>query len=124
MNRPGSILAALLAPALLAGCAQLSNVLDDVKPGMGRREAIASVDGSPHSYRKNSTEYLVYRFGISFSSLYSDHPWTLYFVRLVDGVVVEKGVLGKVEEKALREIDPKFEREKLEARSAPGTPGA
>ena len=120
---------AVLAPALLllaslGGCAHLSNVLSDVKPGMDRREAIAHVDASPHSYRKDSTEYLVYQFGVSFSSLYSDHPWTLYFVKLAEGQVVDKGVLGSAEEKALHEIDPQFDREKLEARSGAGTPGS
>jgi hypothetical protein len=124
MRWPVSILAALLGPVLLAGCAQLSNVLSDVKPGMDRREALANVDASPRSFRKDCTEYLVYRFGVSFSSLYSDHPWTLYFVKLVDGRVVQKGVLGAAEEQALREIDPHFDRERLEARSGVDPAGA
>ena len=122
MNRFGSLVAVLFGQALLAGCAHLSNVLDDVEPGMDRREAIANVDASPHSYARGSVEYLVYRFGVSFSSLYSDHPWTLYFVELVDGKVVDKGVLGSAEEQAIRAIDPQFDREALEARRSAPTP--
>jgi len=124
MRHCALVATAILALVPLSACAHLSNVLSDVKPGMDRREAIASVDAKPRSYVRGSTEYLVYRFGVSFGSLYSDHPWTLYFVKLAEGQVVDKGVLGSAEERAIHEIDPSFDREKLEARSAPGTPGA
>jgi hypothetical protein len=112
-------LAAILPLLPLAGCAHLSNVLSDVKTGMDRHEAVTHVDAKPRSYVRGDTEYLVYSFGVSFSSLYSDHPWTLYFVKLQAGKVVDKGVLGSAEERAIHEIDPGFDREKLEARETP-----
>jgi len=116
MTKRISIVTAFLVVATLVGCAHMSNVLNNVKIGMNRFEAISSVKEYPRSYVQGSTEFILYRFGVTFFSLYSDNPWTIYFVKLEDGKVVDKGVVGWAERRALRRIDPEFDIRKLEAR--------
>lgn len=116
MKKRLSIVTAILAAVTLIACAHTSNVLNDVKIGMNRVEAIKSVGNKPLSYVQGSTEFILYRVGASFSSLYSDNPWTIFFVKLEDGKVVDKGVVGWAERRALKRIDPDFDISKLEAR--------
>ena len=112
-------LAALLLTymLLLSACASLNNTLDHVKTGMDRGQVLQSVDRSPQfAFRQGTTEYLLYQVGTSFFSLYSDYPWSVLFVRLENGTVVDKGVVGFLEERRIKRISPTFNLRDFEKR--------
>lgn len=94
----------------LSACAHVVNVLDGVKPGMNREQAVASASGSPTPYylKGETTEYVLFRVVTNFYSMYDDYPNDILFIRLENGGVVAKGVVGSSEEQKIREIKPSF----------------
>jgi hypothetical protein len=118
MNRQTCKALISLVVLLLSACAYLNNTLDDVKIGMDREHAIRSVpQGRPEfTLGQGTTEYLLYRVGASFFSLYSDYPWSVLFVRLENGTVVDKGVVGFLEERRIKRINSTFNLRDLEKR--------
>ena len=116
MNRLTSRVLLTLGALLLSACAHLNNTLDDVKIGMDREQAIRSVPHRGETLRQGATEYLLYRVGASFYSLYSDNPWSVLFLRLEGGKVVDKGVVGIIEEARIKRINPNFNLRELQKR--------
>ena len=94
----------------LAACAHLVNVLDDVKIGMTRDQAVASAKGRPTpSYlRGGSTEYVLFSVVTNFHSMYGEYPNDILYIRLENGRVVDKGVVGAHEEVSIRKVSPTF----------------
>ena len=116
MNRLACKVLLTLGALLLSACAHQSNTLNDVQIGMDRERAIRSVQHQAIRQVHGDTEYLFFRVGASFSSLYSDHPWTVFFVRLESGKVVDKGVVGFFEEIRIKRLNPDFNLRALQKR--------
>ena len=117
MNRQTCRALTSLVVLLLSACASLNNTLDNVKIGMDREQAVRSVGRSPkYAPGQGTTEYLLYQVGASFFSLYSDYPWSVLFVRLENGTVVDKGVVGFLEERRIKRISSTFNLRELEKR--------
>ncbi len=103
----------LFAVVLLSSCARTLNVLDDVQKGQGEIQAIESVRATPTwIFENEKTKYVVYGFIATFLDMY-DNTITYYFVKLQDGKVVDKGMVGKRERDEIKMIDPKFDTNRL-----------
>jgi hypothetical protein len=105
--------AGLIALLLLPACANTLNVLDDVRVGQSETQARDSVRETPKwTFENEVTKYLVYGFVATFLDAY-DKTVTYYFVKLHDGKVVDKGMIGKRERNEIKTIDPDFDTDKL-----------
>jgi len=111
MQRSGYRAALIVSSIVLSACAQLGAMdMRNAKIGMTRQEAIASMAGNPTPYllKKGSTEYVLFRLVPSFTAMYSDHPHAVYFIRLENDKVVDRGLVGKAEEKKIRQVNSTF----------------
>ncbi len=80
---------------------------------MDREAAIRKIlsQGTPTFYylKEGSTEYVLFRNVSSFMAMYDDvSPHAVEFVRLENDRVVDKGVVGKSEEKRIQQMRPNF----------------
>jgi hypothetical protein len=79
---------------------------------MDREAAIRKIltEGTPTFYYlgDGSTEYVLFRNIPSFWAMYSDYPYTVEFLRVESDRVVDKGVVGKSEEKRIKAMRPDF----------------
>jgi hypothetical protein len=100
----------IIVMLLMSACAHLVNVLDHVKVGMDREQAIGSAQGRPTPYyiKNGPTEYVLFRVATNLVSMYGEQPYDVLFVRLENGKVVDKGVVGTSEERKIRQIRPTF----------------
>jgi hypothetical protein len=103
-------IAAVICTIALVACAHLVNVLDTVKPGMTREQAVGSAQGNPTPYYVigASTEYVLFRVVTNLYSMYGEQPHEVLFIRIENGKVTEKGVVGAAEEDRIRKIRPTF----------------
>lgn len=102
--------ALILAVVSLSACAHVVNTLDDVKIGMSREQAVSSASGSPTPYylKGDTTEYVLFRVVTNFYSMYGEYPNDILFIRLENGRVVDKGVVGAPEEQRIKNVSPSF----------------
>lgn len=108
-----SITVVLVAAILLSACANMLNVLDHVRVGQNEMQAKEFVSATPKwSFENEKTKYIVYGFIATFLDMY-DNTITYYFVKLENGNVVDKGMLGKRERNEIKMIDPNFDTNKL-----------
>ncbi len=100
----------MLAVVWLSACAHVVNTLDDVKIGMSREQAVGSASGSPTPYylKGETAEYVLFRVVTNFYSMYGEYPNDVLFIRLENGKVVDKGVVGVSEEQRIRKLNPSF----------------
>ena len=111
MARSSCRIALVLSVFSLAACAHLGAMdMQKAEIGMNRGQAIASIQGNPTPYYLGSgpTEYVLFRMVPSFTSMYSDHPYAVYFIRLENGKVVDRGLVGKSEEDRIKQVSPTF----------------
>jgi hypothetical protein len=114
MTRPGrAALVLVIFCCVLTSCAHMVNTLNGVDVGMTRDEALQAVGFGPHEVSDGKTEYLIYRVVTNFFAWYGDKPNSLLFVRLENGMVTNKGVIGRREKREIRRIDPSFDVEVL-----------
>jgi hypothetical protein len=68
------------------------------------------MSGSPTAYslRSGTTEYVLFRLVASFTAMYSEYPHQVQFIRLENGRVVDRGIVGKSEEKKIKQVRPDF----------------
>lgn len=103
--------ALILGAFSLSACAHIVNTLDHVKVGMDREQAISSANGSPTPYYINkgeATEYVLFCVVTNLFSMSGEYPNDILFIRLENGKVVSRGVVGTSEEKRIRKLNPKF----------------
>jgi hypothetical protein len=104
---------AFLAVVLLSACASTLNVLDNVRDGQSEKEAMESVGATPTLIFENQkTKSILYGFIATFIDMY-DSTITYYFVRLEDGVVVDKGMVGRRERDEIKVMAPDFDINRL-----------
>lgn len=76
-------------------------------------QAMESVRATPAwIFEKERTKFIVYGFIATFLDMY-DNTITYYFVKLEDGKVVDKGMLGKRERNEIKMIAPDFDTYRL-----------
>lgn len=111
--------ALIIAAFLLSACASTLTALDDVRVGQGEEQAKASVYDQPTwTFEDKRTKYLVYGYIVTFLDMY-DNTVTYYFVKLEDGKVVDKGLVGKKERKEIQRLAPEFDTDQLIRRANP-----
>ena len=78
--------------------------------GMNREQAIAAMPGKPTTYTLKSgpVEYILICTVKSFTAMYSDYPYAVTFIRLENGKVVDRGLVGEAEEKRIKQISSAF----------------
>ena len=93
----------------VAACAHTINTLDRVTLGMSREQVLQNVSATPEFVAQGSTEYILFPVMASFVAMYRDTPYTILFVRLENGRVAAKGVVGRAEEAQIERLDPAFD---------------
>ena len=109
----------ILAVLSLSACAQLGAWdMRKAEIGMNREQAIGSIQGNPTPYylKKNSTEYVLFRMFPSFTAMYSDYPYAVYFIRLENDKVVDRGLVGRSEEDRIRQVSSTFVLQEWQAK--------
>jgi len=111
MTQSSSKATLILSVLLLSACAQLGAMdMRKAEIGMSREQAIASIQGNPTPYflKNGSTEYVLFRLIPSFIAMYSDHPYEVFFIRLENGKVVDRGLVGGSEEEKIKRVSSTF----------------
>lgn len=111
MHRSSYMVMLILSVFLLSACAQLGGWdMRKAEIGMSREQAIASIQGNPtpYSLKSGPTEYVLFRMFPSFTAMYSDYPYAVYFIRLESNKVVDRGLVGNSEENRIKQISPTF----------------
>jgi hypothetical protein len=103
--------ASTLALLALAGCAQLA-ALDMHKAapiGGSRQQALEGILAGQTVYllKSGTTEYLLQPVTASFNAMYTGER-VVGFIRFENDKVVRRGVVGKAEEKKIRQVRPAF----------------
>jgi len=103
--------AVVLTAISLVSCAQLgATEFHRAKLGMSREQAIASIRyAETHTAMKSgAVEYLLYRIMPSFTAMYRDDPYVVYFIRLEGDKVVDRGIVDEREAAKIRLVNPTF----------------
>ena len=111
MHRASSRTTLIFGVFLLSACAQLGGWdMRKAEIGMNREQAIASIQGNPtpYSLKSGPTEYVLFRMFPSFTAMYSDYPYAVYFIRLENDKVVDRGLVGNSEESKIRQVSSTF----------------
>lgn len=105
--------AILIFATFVFGCASTLNVLDDVRPGQTEQQATQAVRATPAwTFENEKTTYIVYGFIATFFDMY-DNTITYYFVKLENGIVVDKGMVSKRQRDEIKLIDAGFDTDQL-----------
>lgn len=88
---------------------------------MNRDQALIAIGGFQTTFtlRSGATEYVLYRSVTSFGALNSEFPYDVYFLRLENGVVTRRGLVGKREERRVRDVDSTFVLREWQAKDGP-----
>jgi len=103
--------AVVLTLISLVSCAQLgATEIHRAKPGMSREQAIAGIRYAETRFamKSGAVEYLLYCVTPSFTAMYRDHPYVVYFIRLEGGKVVDRGIVDEPEAAKIRLVNPTF----------------
>lgn len=106
----------ILVAMTLMACAHTVDLLDRVQIGMEREQTIRNVSSNPsQTIKQAGTEYLLYTLVTSVSQAYSN-THSVLFVRLENGRVVDKGVVGRGKAAEIKKLAPWFDLDEAEGR--------